>query len=112
MVYGVIQACQILLMLHITLIKQWDAIPIDASSSLDHYTTDEVSWFKLLVLPINRVRAEYVMGVVRGHTMVYRLIHPCQTLSMPHITPRIKWLYIISINVSSSLDHYDYTTDD
>ena len=98
-------------MLHITLIKQWDAIPIDASSSLDHYTSDEVSWFKLLVLPINRVRAEYVPGVVWVASMVYRVIHPCQTWCMPPKT-HIKQLHIISNQVSSSLDHYDITTDE
>jgi len=48
-VYGGIQACHTLLMLHITLLKQWDSILIHASLSLSHYTADEEhgssSWF-------------------------------------------------------------------
>ena len=42
MVCGVIHPCQTWSMCHRTLIKLWDSISIYVSSSLDHYTTDEV----------------------------------------------------------------------
>ena len=66
-------------------------------------------WLKLLI-PISRVTVEYVLGLVGGHDMVCGVIHPCQTLSMPHII-LIKWLHSISITVSSSLHHYTTGTE-
>ena len=83
MVCVTIQAYQPWSMPNITLLKQWDSISIPVLSSLDHHTTDE----KLLVpVSIYRVTAEHVWGVVGGYIVVYRVIHPWQTWSMPHIT--------------------------
>jgi len=49
-VFGVVLPCQMFSLCHIIIIEQWDSIPIKVSSSLDHYTTDEVhgssSWFQ------------------------------------------------------------------
>ena len=42
LVCGVIHTYQIWAMLHMTLMKQWDSISIPVSSSLEHYTTDEI----------------------------------------------------------------------
>ena len=87
--------------------KKFDSLSIPVSSSLDHYTTDEVhglsSWFI-----ISRATTENVWGIVGGYGGVCGIVHPCQTLSMPHTTLRKEW-DIISIYASSSLDHY--TTD-
>ena len=69
------------------------------------------AWFKPLVLPISSVRSDYVLGVVGFHDVVCGVIHPCQMWSIPHIIS-IKWLHIISIQVWSSLDHYNYTADE
>ena len=69
------------------------------------------AWFRLLILPIYSVTVEHVWGLVRGHAVVCGVIHPSQTWLKPHITIR-KRLRTISIQVSSSLDHYSYTTDE
>ena len=109
-VYGVVQACQTLPILNITpkTVGCHIYTCIIILSPLHHWWG---AWFKLLVLLISRVTSEYVLVVVCGHTVVYRVIHRCQTRSMPHIT-LIKRLYIISIKVSLLLDHYNYTTDE
>ena len=60
-------------MTDIILIKQWDSMSIPVSSSLDHYTSDE------LLVPIPRVTVEYARGVVHGDVVVCGVIHPCQT---------------------------------
>ena len=66
------------------------------------------SLFKILV-PISRVTAEHIWGVVCGHVVVCRVISPWQTYFMTHIT-LIKWWDIISIPAWSFLDYY--ITDD
>ena len=43
------------------------------------------AWSNLLV-PISRVTASYVWGVVCGHAVVCGVFHPCQTWYMSHIT--------------------------
>ena len=72
-------------LIYLILIKQWDSISIHVSSFLDHYTTDGVIWFYLLVLK-TRVTTEHGWGVVGGHIVVYVVIHPYWTWFMPHIT--------------------------
>ena len=51
-VSGVIHHYQTLSMYHITVMKQWDSIYIQVSSSLEHYTSAEVRglsfWFQEL----------------------------------------------------------------
>ena len=44
----VIQTCETWLIPHITHMKWWDSIPIPGSSSLHHYTTDEISMIQAL----------------------------------------------------------------
>ena len=47
-VCGVVNPCQTWSIPHITLIGKCDSISIPVSSSLDNYTTDGGTWFKLL----------------------------------------------------------------
>ena len=63
----------------------------------------------MIFIPKTRVTFEHVCSEIDDHDVIYGVTHPCQTWSMPHIT-LIKWLHIIYIQVSSSLDHYNYTT--
>ena len=67
-----------------------------------------LAWSKLLVL-ISRVTADYVWGVVGGHTMVCEVIHTYQMLHMPHITLIQQW---DSISIPVLLSLYHYTTDE
>ena len=41
-IYGVVHPAHIFSTLYITLLKQWDSIPIQVSLSLDHYATTDV----------------------------------------------------------------------
>ena len=88
-VSGVIHPCQTWFMHHIPPIEQWDGIPIHVSSSLGHYITyaDEVHCVgSFSFLPKTRVTAEHIRGAVGGHAVGCKVIHPCQTWSIPQIT--------------------------
>ena len=98
------QPCHIWSMLHTRLIKQWDLICIPASSSLDPYMADEVHCPGSFFLK-TRVTAEQARGVVGGHAVVCGAIHTYHVWSIHHIK-LTKQCGTISIQVSSSLDHY------
>ena len=107
LVCGIIHPYQKWYMPHMPFIKQKASISTPASSSVDHYTTDD--WwgtlFRLFLFWKTRVTAKHIRGVVEGHDMFCGVIHPCHMLSMPHII-HIKQWDSISIPLSSSLDHY------
>ena len=70
---------------HTTLIDMWDDISIPLTSSLDCYTTDGGTWFKLLD-PTTSVIDDHSWVVVGGDTVVCGVGRPCQIWHMSHIT--------------------------
>ena len=53
---------------------------------------------------VQRNTPEHTLQVVGYRSVVYGVVHPCQILSMPHITLSKQW-DSISIDASSSFDH-------
>ena len=71
-----------------------------------HWNTESLmrSMLRLLV-PNTSVTSEHVWAVVGGHQVLCGVIYPCHMWYMPYIT-LMKQCNSISIQVSSSLDHY------
>jgi hypothetical protein len=87
----------------IVLLQQWDSMSIRVSLSLDHCAITDGHKSRYLYLE-SLYYLESEACVVEGLAVVYGMVNPSHTLSMPHIIFG-SLCSSMSIQVSLSLDH-------
>ena len=102
-VYGMVNPSHIVSMPHITLQSLCSSMSIQVSLSLDHCTTNDMRGSSNICLKLCVTQGDEVC-VVEGLDVDCWVVHPCHTLSMPHLLYQSLWRSI-STQVSLSLDH-------